>query len=85
MCASCIETLPELNPPYCAVYAQANAPETCHMCLESPPAFDGVRAPYQMEGTTQDAIHSLKYQGLKAAAPELAELLARYLAEHPIP
>ena len=55
------------------------------MCLESPPAFDGVRAPYQMEGTIQDAIHSLKYRGLKAAAPELAELLARYLAEHPIP
>ena len=38
-----------------------------------------------MEGTIQDAIHSLKYRGLKAAAPELAELLARYLAEHPIP
>ena len=38
-----------------------------------------------MERTIQDAIHSLKYRGLKAAAPELAELLARYLAEHPIP
>ena len=85
LCASCIEALPELNPPYCAVCAQPNAPATCHMFLESPPAFDGVRAPYQMEGTIQDAIHSLKYRGLKAAAPELAELLARYLAEHPIP
>ena len=38
-----------------------------------------------MERTIQDAIHSLKHRGLKAAAPELAELLARYLAEHPIP
>jgi len=52
--------------------------------LESPPAFDGVRAPYQREGTIQEAIHSLKYRGLKAAAPELAELLAQYLAEHPM-
>ena len=85
LCASCIEALSELNPPACAVCAQPNAPATCHMCLESPPAFDGVRVPYQMEGTIQDAIHSLKYRGLKAAAPELAELLARYLAEHPIP
>ena len=85
LCASCIEALPELNPPSCAVCAQPNAPATCHMCLESPPAFYGVRAPYQMEGTIQDAIHSLKYRGLKAVAPELAELLARYLAEHPIP
>ena len=80
LCASCIEALPELNPPYCAVCAQPNAPATCHMCLESPPAFDGVRAPYQMEEIIQDAIHSLKYRGLKAAAPELA----RYLAEHHI-
>ena len=85
LCASWIEALPELNPPYCAVCVQPNAPATCHMCLESPPALDGVRAPYQMEGTIQDAIHSLKCRGLKAAAPELAELLARYLAEHPIP
>ena len=85
LCASCIEALPELNPPYCIVCAQPNAPTTCHICLESPPAFDGVRAPYQMEGTIQDAIHSLKYRGLKAAAPKLAELLARYLADHPVP
>jgi ComF family protein len=85
LCASCIEALPELNPPYCAVCAQPNAPETCHLCLESPPAFDGVRAPYQMEGTIKEAVHSLKYRGLKAAAPELAELLAQYLAENPMP
>ena len=84
LCASCIEALPELNPPYCPICAQPNAPATCHWCLESPPAFDGVRAPYQMEGTIQEAIHSLKYRGLKAAAPELAELLAQYLAEHPM-
>ena len=85
LCASCIEALPVLKPPYCAVCAQPNAPATCDTCFESPPAFDGVRAPYQMEGTIQEAIHSLKYRGLKAAAPELAELLARYLAENPIP
>ena len=27
----------------------------------------------------------MKYRGLKTAAPELAELLANYFAEHPMP
>ena len=70
--AGCIEDLPELKPPYCAVCAQPNSPAVCHWCLESPLAFDGVRAPYHMERAIQEATHSLKYRGLKAAAPELA-------------
>ena len=85
LCASCVDSLPELKPPFCRVCAQPNALATCHWCLESPPAFDGVRAPYRMEGTVKEAIHNLKYRGLKAAAPELAELLADYLEEHPMP
>ncbi len=85
LCASCVDSLPELKPPFCRVCAQPNAPSTCHWCLESPPAFDGIRAPYEMEGTVKEAVHNLKYRGLKAAAPELAELLANYLKEHPMP
>lgn len=85
LCESCVESLPELKPPFCRVCAQPNAPATCHWCLESPPAFNGIRAPYRMEGTVKEAIHNLKYRGLKAAAPELAELLTTYLAENPIP
>ena len=37
-----------------------------------------------MEGAIQEAIHTLKYWGLKAAAPELAELLAQYPTDHPM-
>ena len=85
LCESCVAGLPELTPPYCPVCAHPGAHETCQLCLETPPAFDGIRAPYRMEGAIKEAVHHLKYRGLKAAAPELAELLARYLAEHPIP
>ena len=85
LCESCVAGLPELTPPYCPVCAQPNAPETCQSCLEIPPSFNGIRAPYRMEGNIKEAIHHLKYRGLKAAAPELAELLVRYLAEHPVP
>ncbi len=85
LCASCVDSLPKLTPPFCRVCAQPNDPATCHSCLESPPALDGIRAPYEMEGTIKEAIHNLKYPGLKAAAPELAESLANYLEEHPMP
>jgi ComF family protein len=85
LCSSCVAGLLELTPPYCLICAHPNAPATCDWCLESPPAFDGIRAPYRMEGAIKEAVHHLKYRGLKAAAPELAELLARYFAEHPVP
>ncbi len=65
LCASCVESLPELKPPFCRVCAQPNAPATCHRCLESPPAFDGIRAPYEMEGTVKEAIHNLSWGGLQ--------------------
>ena len=62
----------EARTPLIIGLTQPNDPATCHSCLESPPALDGIRAPYEMEGTIKEAIHNLKYRGLKAAAPELA-------------
>lgn len=38
-----------------------------------------------MEGAIEQAIHSFKYRGVRAAAPELGRLLTGYLAEHPMP
>ena len=38
-----------------------------------------------MEGVVQDAIHGLKYRGLRALAPELGVLLAQFLESHPLP
>jgi ComF family protein len=38
-----------------------------------------------MSGPIREGVHLLKYQGVRAAAPELARLLAQYLAAHPMP
>ncbi len=38
-----------------------------------------------MVGTIREAVHRFKYRNLRAAAPELAGLLADYLAGHPVP
>ena len=45
----------------------------------APPAVDGIRAPFLMEGAIQDAIHALKYKNLRAASPSLGRLLAQWL------
>jgi ComF family protein len=38
-----------------------------------------------MEGAIREAVHSLKYHGVRAAAPQLGQLLAQYLEGHPMP
>ena len=48
-------------------------------------ALDGLRSPYLMNGTIRQAIHRLKYNNLRALAPELSALLADYLSTTPIP
>ena len=62
LCADCVDDLPELKSPYCHLCAQPNAPATCHWCLESPPAFNGIRAPYRMDGAVKEAIHHLSWR-----------------------
>jgi ComF family protein len=37
-----------------------------------------------MEGAIREAIHGFKYRGIRAAAPELGQLLASYLKSSPL-
>ena len=88
LCPSCIGALPNLEPPYCRVCAQPGFPGRlglCRWCSATPPAVDGIRSPFLMEGTVQEAVHRLKYSGLRALAPELGGLLTQYLESHPLP
>ena len=47
--------------------------------------IDGIRAPYLMDGLVKEAVHSFKYAGVRAAAPELAQLLAQFLKSRRLP
>lgn len=38
-----------------------------------------------MEGALREAIHTFKYRGVRAAAPELSQLLGSYLESNPMP
>lgn len=88
LCPDCSAGLPRLEPPYCPVCAQPGATGRlgrCRWCSETPPAVDGIRSPFLMEGIVQEAVHGLKYRGLRVLAPELGVLLAQYLEAHPLP
>jgi ComF family protein len=87
ICPTCRAGLSRLHAPFCPICAQPGVPasSTCRACAASPLMVDGIQAPFLMQGATREAIYALKYRGLRAAATELGALLARHLAEHPVP
>ena len=85
ICDSCTKALPWLVPPFCVVCAAYSETEQCQACANSDRHFDGVRAPFRYEGSVRHAILALKYGGIKAAAPQLGDMLADYLEANPLP
>jgi len=85
ICRSCTAGLQRLEQPYCDTCAEPDTHGQCEWCLEHPSKIDGIRAPYLFEGPVRDAVHRLKYQGWRVAAPELGGLLATYLEHHKFP
>ncbi len=85
VCESCLGNARRLTQPFCLICAQPGADGHCRLCQESPPAFDGVRAPYLYDGVIRDAVIALKYRGLRAAVPELGRLLAEHHASGRVP
>ena len=85
ICDRCVKELPGLVPPYCRVCAAYSEFELCQTCAQSGRRFDGVRAPYRYEGSIRQAILAMKYGGIRAAAPQLGDMLAEYLEANPLP
>ena len=84
ICDRCAQDLPFLVPPYCRVCAAQSESELCPACAQPGRWFDGVRAPFRYEGSVRQAILALKYGGIKAAAPQLGDMLADYLEANPL-
>jgi len=69
LCPVCEPELPRLEKPYCLRCAEPDEDGVCDWCRAQPPAYDGVRAPYLMEGAVRDMVHSLKYRHLQHERP----------------
>ena len=51
--------------------------------MQYPRGFESLRSPYRFEGSIRDAIHALKYRGVRAAAETLGRLMSEYLEASP--
>ena len=86
LCPECAGELPRLMPPFCPRCGRPQAGGiVCPSCWQRPTDIDGIRSPFRFDDVIRKAIHELKYRNLKAISPRLAELLADYLKESPLP
>jgi len=85
VCEGCEGGLARLVKPYCSLCAAPGPVSPCAWCKETGPAFDGVTAPYLMEGPVKEMVYDLKYRDLRAAAPDLGRLMAAHLKSSRLP
>ena len=85
LCSDCEARFPRLMGPFCSKCSAPGSRDPCEWCATSPPALDGVRAPYLFDGAVRDIVYRLKYQNMRALAPDVGRLLFRYLETNPIP
>ncbi len=86
LCKGCRNSLPRLagmRCPVCAIPEPTG--ELCGRCLDRPPHFDRVVAPFMYEFPVTVLIQGLKYRGNLACARPLASGLAKTLDEEPYP
>jgi competence protein ComFC len=86
LCPDCLRKLPRITAPFCP---RCGRPQVsgivCPSCWQRPTEIDGIRSPFRFDEVVRKSIHDLKYRNLKAISPCLAELLADYLEENPLP
>ncbi|MSQ22801.1 MAG: ComF family protein [Dehalococcoidia bacterium] len=87
LCQKCLAELPRVEPPFCFLCGQPGRlmMRLCPSCWERPLEIDGIRAPYRMEGAIRQVVHGLKYQYVRALAPDLGHLLSEFIAGSNLP
>ena len=85
VCADCADAMPTLEDPFCEICANPGTDGICGWCLDREPEIDQIRAPYLYlpSSPIHKAIRMLKYRGIRALAPELADLLIQYMEDSP--
>jgi ComF family protein len=81
VCARCREEFVRIRAPFCLQCGlpfdpRAHALDHCADCRDDPPPFDAARAAGLFQGRLRTAIHGFKYDGARALAAPLAELMA---------
>ena len=86
LCSSCLGSLPRIEPPFCVKCGKPlDKGNLCLDCEQEPSQIDGIRSPFHFDGVVREAVHQLKYKNLKAIVLPLAQLMAEYLQDNPLP
>jgi len=85
ICDACRQAMPRALPPRCQIcWMPERQTGSCPRCRLQKPAFEAARAAFIHTGAAREAVHALKYQGLSAIVPLMAELMADFLENHPL-
>lgn len=85
LCRLCQQALPRALPPRCSIcWMPAPHGSRCPRCRDRTFHFLAARAPFVYSGAAREAVHALKYQGLSAIAPVMADLMVDFLQDHPL-
>jgi len=85
-CSECQRKVEFVLPPLCPLCGNPSSSELfCQRCQQSAPAIDGVRSVAFFEPPLRQAVHALKYRGLRSLAAPLAGLMAVYWRRDSLP
>jgi ComF family protein len=81
ICDNCLTRFKVIIPPYCDICAKpldplATGGNICADCKSEQPAFQHCRCAGYYHSELRHAIHLMKYEGIRAIAPELARFTA---------
>ncbi len=77
LCAYCIAVLRLAEGPRCErCWDDLKRGSLCRHCLDTPPAFESVRAAFAFDDTSRQLVHLLKYDGLTSLAEPMGRLMA---------
>lgn len=86
LCASCLEAYPAFRPPWCARCGLPLARGgLCPECRRAASPLQGVRSVGPHQAPLREAVHALKYEGVRVLTEPLAELMAATWALGPLP
>lgn len=86
ICPGCLKLLIPVEMPFCPICGKPQRSDIiCSGCLEVTPEIDGIRSVFRFEGVAREAVHELKYNKLRALAPQLGEFMATHLEKYPLP
>lgn len=76
ICPACRAHFLPIAPPLCSFCGiPLSSGSLCSSCAGWEAAIDGIRSAFRFEGPAREAVHQLKYQNLRAIAPDMAALM----------